>query len=267
MGELKLTTRMQMAMERAWTDREGVTRIDNSTLMKTRQGLQARGLVFEYSHVLTAKGLAWRAASQAEDLIEQTREEVASGSHPRRGAEEPTTKRVQHSEIKQGMTIKLADHGPQGRWARIDHVVEQRADSRYSAASALVIVTYTGGRDAGTSQRIFLYERKGGYAVHPDSEISAAQLHQRKGRADFVKNVILREYSLKLAIVDRVDNQGEVCGYCTTNLITTNISATVNTESGRTEESAWSTCTPCTVYSIDKVEDVDPAHTITIERA
>lgn len=96
--------------------------------------------------------------------------------------------------------------------------------------------------------------------------IENAKANMRVGRADFVKNLVLREYSIKLAIVDRVDNEGVVCGYCCTNPITTNVYAMVNTESGRTEESAWSTCTTCTVYSLDQVEDVDPSHMITIER-
>lgn len=97
--------------------------------------------------------------------------------------------------------------------------------------------------------------------------LAAAQAHQRKGRADFVQNVVLREYSIKFVIVDRVDNQGVTCCYCSgANTITTNIYATVTTDNGRTEESAWGTCSTCAIYSIDNVEDVDPSHIITIER-
>ena len=55
-----LTTRMQLAMERAWTDREGVVRVNNNVLMQTLRGLQARGLVEEYSHNLTGAGIIWR---------------------------------------------------------------------------------------------------------------------------------------------------------------------------------------------------------------
>lgn len=54
-----LTTRMQLAMERAWTDREGVMRINNTVFMQTRRGLQARGLVEKYSHNLTDAGVVW----------------------------------------------------------------------------------------------------------------------------------------------------------------------------------------------------------------
>jgi len=96
----------------------------------------------------------------------------------------------------------------------------------------------------------------------------AALTKPTAGRAD-VGNVAMREYSIKFSAVDRVDNQGEECGYCDRvhAPITCNIYATSTSDSGRIEENAWSTCDSCALRSIDQVEDVDPAYTVTIERA
>lgn len=177
--------------------------------------------------------------------------------------------RVQHDQVKPDMTIKLANHGPSGRWITVRRVIEVRPSSAQQAACSYVAMSYLNGKDKDKTFQVFLYEREDGYEVHPKSELLAAQAHQRNGRADVV-NIVLREYSIKLAIVDSVDNEGEPCGYCSgANEITTNIYATVFSERnfGAPEESAWSACTPCTMYSIDQVEDVDPSHTITIERA
>lgn len=260
----KLTTRMQMAMERAWTDREGVVRVDNSTPMRTIRGLQARRLVEQYSHILTSEGLAWRdAASKAAEPSEQTREEVSTGSRSAVRQGNPA-KRVQHDEVKPGMTIKLKGYGPAGRWVTIEHIYGFKLSTLAQEASAEVRAYYTNAQEKKRFT-LSLYLLEEGYLLHPASEMLAAKNVQGAGRAD-VRNVILREYSIKLCIVDRVDNQGQGCGYCCTKDITCNIYATVPTDEGRTEESAWSTCDDCILPSM-QVEDVDPSHAITIERA
>lgn len=172
-------------------------------------------------------------------------------------------KRVQHDQVKQGMKIKHT-----GRWIAIHHVYEIVPQSHHTEAHAKLLVSNVGGRD----QRKFalnLYSEPNGYELHPQAALLAAQAHQRKGRAEFVKNVVLREYSIKFAAVDRVDNQGVDCGYCTDvypHPITCNIYATSTTDNGRAEDNVWSTCEACALRSIDQVEDVDPAYTITIER-
>ena len=170
-------------------------------------------------------------------------------------------KRVQHDEVKRGMKST----GPITRWVAVHEVIGHVLSGPHTEAHAKLMVSYVNGEDKRQFQ-LNLYVSAQGYELHPQAALIDAQEHQRKGRADFVKNLVLREYSIKLAIVDRVDNEGVICGYCQTNTITTNVYATVTTESGRAEESAWSTCTTCTVYSLDQVEDVDPSHTITIER-
>lgn len=164
--------------------------------------------------------------------------------------------RVQHDQVKAGMHIKL----PQGRWVEVGRVIKIRENTSRQAASALITAKYLGGRDAGKAVQIYLYERTDGYQLRPQGPAS--------GRAD-VKDAALREYSIRFVAVDRVDNQGEACGYCQDlySTITCNIYATVTTESGRAEESAWSTCESCVFYSIDQVEDVDPAYKIIIERS
>lgn len=178
-------------------------------------------------------------------------------------------KRVQHDEVKPGMVIKLAHHGgAHGRWVTIEHIYGYKLSTPKREAAADVRAYYT---NAQKRERfgLQLFAQKEGYELHPQSALLAAQEVQRRGRADRM-NVVLREYSIKLHVVDRVDNQGVPCGYCSgANMITSNIYATVFNESncGRTEESAWSTCATCEIYSIDQVEDVDPAHTVTIERA
>lgn len=173
---------------------------------------------------------------------------------------------VQHDQVEPGMTIKLANHGPQGRWVRIVQVMELRPKTSQQEASALVGATYLNSSTPTREFRVVLYSREDGYEVHPQNKLLAAKAHQRTGRAD-VKNVILRDYSIKFVAVDRVDNQGETCGYCTCNPIRCNIYATCTTDSGHTEENTWSTCENCTLHSIDQVEDVDPSYTIMIERA
>jgi hypothetical protein len=162
---------------------------------------------------------------------------------------------VRHDEVKQGMTIKDA----RGIWTYIHRVIKVGEPTYVSASNV-------NGQLAGKKFQLALYEQTSGYEVHPNSALIRAKAHQRAGRAD-VGNMVLQEYSIKLADVNRVDNEGEICGYCTTNEITTNVYATVTTENGRTEESAWSTCTACTVDSIVRVENVDPAYTVTIERS
>ena len=177
-------------------------------------------------------------------------------------------KRVQHDEVKPGMKIKLAEHGPNGRWVGIEHIYETREGSPVQAPCRIVRAYYLSEANKGAGVKRFqviLYARSEGYQLHPQSALLAAKEVMRAGRAD-VRNIVLREYSIKLVAVDRVDGQGEICGYCTTNRINCNIYATTDTD-GRPEESAWSTCDKCTMYSIDQVEDVDPAHTVTIERA
>lgn len=171
--------------------------------------------------------------------------------------------RVQHDEVKPGMVIKLANHN--GRWVTIEHVYGFKLGTPNQEASAEVRAYYTNAQKRDRF-RLSLYLLEDGYLLHPQSVMLAAKEVQRLGRAD-VKNVVLREYSIKFVAVDRVDNQGEGCCYCCTNDITCNIYATVTTDSDRTEESAWSTCDDCALNSIDGVEDVDPSHTITIERA
>lgn len=163
-------------------------------------------------------------------------------------------KHVQHDQVKQGMTIKDA----RGIWVYVSRVIKP-------GEPTYVMASNVNGRLAGQKFQLALYERPQGYELHPKSEMIHAQAHQRAGRAD-IGNVTIREYSIKFVIVDRVDSQGVSCGYCQTDAITSNIYATVSTESGRTEESAWSTCVSCEIRSIDEVEDVDPAYTITIER-
>lgn len=175
-------------------------------------------------------------------------------------------KRVQHDEIKPGMVINLGHHGPRGRWVTVEHLYGFKLSSPTQEACANVRAYYT---NAQKRERfgLDLYQLDEGYQLHPQSELLAAKEVQRKGLAD-VQNIVLREYSIKLRRVDRVDNQGWTCGYCNgANMITSNIYATVNTEGGRTEESAWSSCVTCEIHSIDEVEDVDPSHTVTIERA
>lgn len=55
-----LSVRMELAMESAWTDREGVMRVDHTCVrMRTLRALQRRGLVQDYSHVLTDAGRQW----------------------------------------------------------------------------------------------------------------------------------------------------------------------------------------------------------------
>jgi hypothetical protein len=178
-------------------------------------------------------------------------------------------KRVQHDEIKPGMKIKLAHHGPRGRWVAIEHVYEVRTSSPTQEACAHTRAFYVSDQNKKRFS-LMIYADVNGYELHPQSALLAAQEVQRAGRGD-VQNLVLREYSLKLCVVDRVDNQGEPCGYCNgANGITTNVYAKVFEEgnaSGRPVESAWSTCTTCTVYSLDQVEDVDPSHTVTLERA
>jgi hypothetical protein len=178
-------------------------------------------------------------------------------------------KRVQHNEVKPGITIKLPNHGPTGRWATIKRVIEVKPDTSKQAASAIVLASYLNGKDAGKDFQVYLYERASGYEVYPNSAMIAAKAVQRRGRAD-VENVALREYLIKFVAVDRVDNQAEPCGYCTDVYprgIACNLYAMVTTESGRTEEASWSSCDACALHSIDQVEDVDPAHTVTIEGA
>lgn len=167
-------------------------------------------------------------------------------------------KRVQHNEIKPGMKIKV-----DGRW----HAIHAVHGSAFPESRAVFTASYVQGADASTFT-LHVNACAEGFELHPQAALIDAQAHQRKGRAD-AQNIVLREYSIKLSIVDRVDNQGWTCGYCSgANTITTNIYAHVFSESnaGRVEESAWSTCTTCTVYSLDQVEDVDPSHTIIIER-
>lgn len=176
-------------------------------------------------------------------------------------------KRVQHDEIKPTMTIKLSNHGGSGRWATVHRIVEVRPGSAVEEACAKVIASYLNGAKKGEPFQLTIYAQESGYELHPESAILAAKGVMRKGRAEFVKNIVIREYTIKFAIVDRVDNQDVVCGYCLQRPITSNIYATVATDGGRTKESAWSTCGPCEIHSIDGVEDVDPSHTITIERA
>jgi len=175
-------------------------------------------------------------------------------------------KRVQHCDVKQGLTIKLPNHGPTGRWATIDRVIEQRPDTDKQAASALVVVSYLNGRDSGKLLQILLYARVDGYEVHPNSSMIAARRHHRAGRAD-VKNIVLRDYVIKYSAVDRVDSQGETCGYCQARPVTVNIYAHCHVAaSRRAEENTWPTCDRCALHSIDQVEDVDPSYAITIER-
>jgi hypothetical protein len=174
-------------------------------------------------------------------------------------------KRVQHNEIKQYMTIKLPTLGPSGRWVTIHRVIEVRPATTKQAACALVLASYLNGRIAGKPFQVFLYERTDGYEVHANNAMIAAKAQQRVGRAD-VKNIVLRDYLIKFSAVDRVDNQGETCGYCHEGDISCNVYAMVTADSGRIEESTWPTCDPCALYSIDQVEDVDPSYAITIER-
>jgi hypothetical protein len=173
-------------------------------------------------------------------------------------------KRVQHNEIKQHMTIKIPTLGPSGRWATIHRVIEVRPETAKQAACALVLASYLNGRIAGKPFKVFLYERTDGYEVHANNAVIAAKAQQRVGRAD-VKNIVLRDYLIKFSAVDRVDNQGEPCEYCTDGAprpIVCNLYATTTSGS----EESWSTCDQDSLHSIDQVEDVDPSYAITIER-
>lgn len=174
-------------------------------------------------------------------------------------------KRVQHDEVKPGMTIRQGA-SLVGRWVVVHEVYSMVVSSPHQEAHAKLRASYLNGRNQRHFQ-LNLYANPDGYEVHPQSALVAAQAHQRKGRAEFVQNVILREYSIKFVIVDRVDNQGIPCGYCSGHgTITANIYAKLSRDNGAVEENNWSTCNACILTSIDEVEDVDPAHTITIER-
>lgn len=176
-------------------------------------------------------------------------------------------KRVQHDEVKPGMTIRN-NASLIGRWVVVHEVYERVPNGPHVEGHAKLRVSYLSGRDKRHFQ-LNLYRNPGGYELHPESALQAAQEGQRKGRADFVQNVVLREYSIKFVAVDRVDNEGMACGYCDheQGRINCNIYATTTTESGGTENEAWSSCDACVLRSIDQVEDVDPAHVITIERS
>jgi len=102
-----------------------------------------------------------------------------------------------------------------------------------------------------------------------DSLIAARKiLHDASPYRDMAReDLILRDYMVQIRVVEHVDNEGETCGYCCANEINCNIYATVTTDSGRAEESAWSSCDTCAIYSIDQIEDVDTAHLVIIERA
>lgn len=65
---------MVRAMESAWTDRDGVLRIDHTSYRNSRtlRGLQLRGLVAEYSHVVTDAGREWREAHTNPDRTKGT---------------------------------------------------------------------------------------------------------------------------------------------------------------------------------------------------
>lgn len=173
-------------------------------------------------------------------------------------------KRVQHSEVKAGMTIRQGA-SLVGRWVVVHEVYGMVVSSPHQEAHAKLRVSYLNGRDQRHFQ-LNLYSNPDGYELHPESALVAAQAHQRKGRAEFVRNVVLREYSIKFVIVDRVDNQGVACGYCMQHGITANIYAKLSRDNGAVEENNWSSCSSCILPSIDQVEDVDPAYTITIER-
>lgn len=174
-------------------------------------------------------------------------------------------KRVQHNEVKAGMKLRLTEgYGLHGRWVCIDHVYEIRKDSVHVRA-----YWHSDTLKGGPVKRfgLALYQQKDGYELHPQTAFLTAKEVMRKGRAD-VQNIVLREYTVKFVAVGLVDNQGRECGYCDREHapITCNVYATVTDEMGRPEESAWSTCDRCALPSIDQVEDVDPSHTITIER-
>lgn len=172
-------------------------------------------------------------------------------------------KRVQHNEVKPGMKIKVH----RNRWVAVHEIYSQVTNSPHTVAHLKLKVSYVNGREKQPFQ-LNLYERPEGYELHPQAALLDAQAGQRAGRAS-VESVVLRNYVVDFVAVDHVDNQGDPCGYCTDvypHPIACNVYATVITDSGRTEASMWSTCEACALHSIDQVEDVDSAHTVTIER-
>lgn len=75
----------------------------------------------------------------------------------------------------------------------------------------------------------------------------------------------LRDYLIRYAVVESVDNQGDACPHCQelASYVTCNIYATTWTGEDATAQS----CNRCALAVVDEHLDVDPSFVVTIERA